>query len=114
MSDSPEPLCRLLATQIILACGVDPPSQRPVVGADSAVAQRLNRQPAGGPGWSDWGWLGRLADSSLTLVPDGFMPSSQCPRYSAGLVERLGRLVCEACSIVVPDVTGIRQAPEAH
>jgi hypothetical protein len=52
--------------RIILACGVDPPSQGAVVEADSAVAQRLNRQPADGPGWSAWGWLGRLADNSLT------------------------------------------------
>jgi len=65
-SSPPEHLCRILAAQIILACGVDPPSQGAVVEAESAVAQRLNRQPADGPGWSDWGWLGRLADHSLT------------------------------------------------
>jgi hypothetical protein len=34
---------------------------------------------------------------------DDFIPSSQCPRCSASLVERFGRLVCEACSIVVPN-----------
>jgi hypothetical protein len=34
---------------------------------------------------------------------DAFVPLSQCPRCSANLVERYGRLVCEACSIVVPN-----------
>ncbi len=34
---------------------------------------------------------------------DDFIPLSKCPRCSAGFVERFGRLVCEACSIVIPN-----------
>jgi hypothetical protein len=34
---------------------------------------------------------------------DGFIPASQCPRCSADLVEHVGRLICETCSIVVPE-----------
>jgi hypothetical protein len=34
---------------------------------------------------------------------DDFVPSSQCPRCSADLVERSGWQVCEECSIVVPN-----------
>jgi hypothetical protein len=37
------------------------------------------------------------------ISADDFIPSWQCPRCSAGLDERFGRLVCEACSIVVPN-----------
>jgi hypothetical protein len=34
---------------------------------------------------------------------DGFVPLSRCPCCSADLVEGLDQLVCEACSIVVPN-----------
>lgn len=34
---------------------------------------------------------------------DDFVPTSQCPRCSAALVASFDRLVCEACSIVVPN-----------
>ena len=34
---------------------------------------------------------------------DDFAPLSQCPRCSGGLKECSGQLVCESCSIVVPN-----------
>jgi hypothetical protein len=32
---------------------------------------------------------------------DDFVPLSQCPRCSGGLAEQFGKLVCEACSILI-------------
>lgn len=37
---------------------------------------------------------------------DGFVPLSRCPCCALNLVDTLGKRVCEACSIVVPDAGG--------
>lgn len=67
----------------------DPNGRVTVLGLE--VVQELNSYHRAYYGW--------FQDTTA----DDFVPSSQCPRCSAGLVERFGRQVCDSCSIVVPN-----------
>jgi Zn-ribbon-containing, possibly nucleic-acid-binding protein (DUF2310) len=67
----------------------DPNGQVNVCGLD--VAQKLNSHRRAYYWWFQ------------NATADGFVPVSRCPRCSADLVERFGRLVYEACSILVPN-----------